>query len=127
MNIVKIKKADLLKVLKENRAAHRKIFEEALVGYKKKVIELLDKKLQEARTGIRVRMVFNLIEPQDQTKDYDRAIRMLEMSIEKVIELSEQDFKAYVMDDWSWKFQFLSSNSAYSSTATAMLANEPED
>ena len=121
MQSIKVSKATLLAVLVKNRAAHRAMYEEALDGYRKEVIKQLDAQLNRAKAGKRVNLAFALYEPQDQTKDYDRAIGMLEMSLEDDILLAENDFKCYVMDDWSWKQQFLASNSTYSKMAGDQL------
>jgi hypothetical protein len=94
---------EILAVLRDNRSKHRAIFEEALAGYKKQAVELLEEKLAAAKNGKVVPMIFSLPQPMDQTKEYDRAIRMLEMAIAEEIELSETDFQWYVLDDWSWR------------------------
>jgi hypothetical protein len=122
MENMKYPKSKLLEILKENRGKHRQIFEEACEGFKKRAVELLEEKLTLARKGDRVIMQFSLQQPVDQTKEYDRAIKMLELCIPAEIELDESDFANYVMDDWAWKQQFLTSNSSYSGTAAAMLA-----
>ena len=124
MQSIKVSKATLLAVLVKNRAAHRAIFEEAMDGYRKEVIKQLDAQLNRAKAGKRVNLAFALYEPQDQTKDYDRAIGMLEMSLEDDILLAENDFKCYVLDDWSWKQKFLASNSTYSKMAGDQLFNQ---
>jgi hypothetical protein len=50
------------------------------------------------------------------------------MCTESHVELSEQEFGQYVMDDWAWKRQFLLSNSAYSATAANYVgANDFDD
>jgi hypothetical protein len=113
MHTIKVKKTELLDVLRKNREAHRDIFEKACVGYRKVAVEELERSLADARAGRKIRQNLALIEPMDQTKDYDRAIRMLEMSIEDTIELDEQQFAQYVQDDWRWKEQFTASNSRY--------------
>lgn len=77
--------------------------------------------LDEAKAGKQIRRSLALVEPQDQTRDYDRAIRMMEMSQDEVVELEEHDFAQYVLDDWSWKRQFLLSNSNYSATAARAI------
>jgi hypothetical protein len=46
------------------------------------------------------------------------------MSTDTVVELSEQEFRQYVMDDWSWKHNFLASNAMYSAAATRALSAE---
>lgn len=104
---------ELIGILKKNRDAHRGIFEEAQKGYRIKVIELLDQALQDARQGGQINTAFELPVPQDHTSDYDRVIKMLEMSIDTRVELSEDYFAQYVMDDWSWKRQFMLSSAMY--------------
>lgn len=120
MQNVKIKKEKLLETLRENRTAHREIFLEAQEGFRAEAIKQLDAMLQAAKDGKKIRQSIGLIEPTDQTADYDRAIRMLEMSEDEVIELTELDFECYVLDNWRWKAQFLASNSSYSSTAARL-------
>ena len=117
MHIVKVKKTELLSVLKANRAKHREIVDEALAAYRTRAIAELDSMIAEAKAGKRIRRGITLVEPIDQTKEYDQAIRKLEMSVEKIIEIDEEDFKQLVCDDWRWKAQFTASNSFYSSKA----------
>ena len=120
MKDVKINKTKLLEALKANRETHRTIFLEAQEGFRTEAIKHLDQMLEDARNGKEIRQNIGLVEPRDQTADYDRAIRMLEMSEDDVIELSELDFECYVLDNWSWKNQFLISNSSYSATAARL-------
>ena len=120
-NIV-IKKAKLLNILKENRGKHEAIFEEALAGYRTKALELLEDRIKRLRKGEMIKMIFQMQEPQNQCRDYDRIIRMLELSEGATVTLNEQDFAQYVQDDWNWKRSFLVSNSLYSATARQISA-----
>lgn len=113
MEIIKVKKSELLDVLRANRTRHRSVVEAAMKTYRAEAIKQLDHMLADAKQGKRIRRTVTLIEPMDQTKDYDRVIRMIEMSVEEEIALSEKDFRMYVMDDWSWKAQFASSARGY--------------
>lgn len=113
MESVNIDRAELLKILKANRENHRKIFEEALEGYREEVVKELDSMLEDAKKGKKIRRALSLVEPMDQTKDYDRVIKMLDMSKDNIIEISETDFACYVLDDWRWKDQFTASNTRY--------------
>ena len=110
MNSVRVSKKDLLEIVKKNRDGHRKIFLEAQEGYRAQCIKELDAMLQEARDGKRIRRAVALVEPMDQTWEYDSAIAMLEMSVDEVISLEEHDFKCYVLDQWQWKKQWTTSN-----------------
>ena len=122
MNAITVKKEELLKVLRENREKHRTIFLEAQDGYRTAAIAELDAILAEARAGKKIRRQVTLIEPMDQTRDYDRAIRMLEMAVTDEIVLEEHDFQCFVLDEWTWKKQFNTSNWNYSDT----LKRQPE-
>ena len=127
MRQVKVSKTELLGILKKNREEHREIFLEAQDNYRKMFIAELDSLLEEAKSGKRIRRMIKLVEPMDQTKEYDRAIRMLEMSVDTTIELDEMQFRQLVMDDWTWKDQFLVANSSYSPKAMALMATTDAD
>lgn len=117
----RIEKTQLLEVLASNRAKHRAIFEEAVEGYRKKAVEMLNANLDAIKANKNHRVGVYLQVPEDHTRDYDRIIKMVNMSTDDEIVLQETDFKSYVMDDWQWTQQFLASNSVYSASATDML------
>lgn len=117
MEKVLVKRTELLKKVTNNREQHREIFLEAQEGYRKAVIKELDAMLGDAREGKPIRRTVQLVEPMDQTRDYDRVIAMLSMSVQDEIELGEENFAQYVLDDWSWKGRFLMSSSSYSDKA----------
>lgn len=123
MKNMKFNVAALIEKIDANRKAHRAIFLEALEGYKAKVLEALEKNLEAVKQGNVVRVYINLPPPDDHTKDYDRVLLMLDMCTEQEVELNEQEFGCYVMDDWGWKHQFLTANSVYSNTAAGALQN----
>ncbi len=119
MRNVKDKKAEVLEILRNNREHHRKIFLEALEGYKNQAVELLEKHIKAIKAGRVARVRVQIPEPEDYTREYDRAIKMLEMSVDDIVELDEDTFAQFVMDDWDWKRQFLKSNAPYSASAEA--------
>ena len=121
MENVTVRKVDLLEALKANRRDHQAIFDEALEGYRDAVLQQLTQHLDEVQKGKVKQVLINLPMPENHTKDYDRAIRMVEMSVHDEIEVDEHSFRQYVMDDWAWKRQFLASNAGYSATATTLL------
>lgn len=113
MHNVTVNRTDLLNKVSLNRDAHRKIFEEALEGYREQVIIELDGMLSDAKYGKRIRRQVSLVEPMDQTKEYDRVIAMLKMSVDEKIDLDANSFANYVLDQWSWTQQFSVSNLGY--------------
>ncbi len=120
METVKVKKSELIAKLKANRAEHREIFEEASAAFRKEVIKVLDDRLADAKAGKRIRLRIDLVQPMDQTAEYDQAIAMCDMSVEEEIVLSHEHFRCYILDNWHWRDQFIASNSSYSAKAAAM-------
>lgn len=120
MDYVKVKKDELLSILKKNRAEHREIFEEASERFREEVVKALEERLADARKGKRISLSINLVQPMDQTREYDQAIQMCQMSVDDVIELSHESFRCYVLDQWHWRDQFIASNSNYSEKARAL-------
>lgn len=121
---MKFKKTYLLGEITKNRKQHREIFEEAIEGYRKKAVEELNAHIERIKRGevIAVRVYYP--QPEDHTKDYDRLLEMIKMTTEDEINLTETQFAQYVQDDWSWKHQFLTTNSSYSDMARKELGED---
>ncbi len=113
MEKIRVRKEELLGVLNENRAQHRTLFQQALDGYKQRAVGLLEDHIRRIQNGKVEQVQVYLPAPEDHTRDYDRAIRMVEMSVEDEIVLSEKDFQMYVQDDWSWKREFTATVATY--------------
>jgi hypothetical protein len=123
LDTVRVKKDDVLSALQANREEHRQIFEEAIKNWKDQVIIRLEEMVEKAKKDINeVVLSVGLVRPQDHTKDYNRAIKMLEMSQDDELELTQSDFAQFVMDDWGWQRDFLTTSSNYS--ARAISKNE---
>jgi|WetSurMetagenome_2_1015567.scaffolds.fasta_scaffold45751_3 hypothetical protein len=108
-----IKKEKLLEILKENKKNHRAIFEKAVEGFRKQSIEALEKKIEKIKKGKLENIMVNFPVPEDHTIDYDRVIRMVELTEEQELKLDEDESAMYIMDDWAWKRQWTASNSMY--------------
>lgn len=115
MKEVTVETRTVLARVKDNRDKHRKIFEDAMKGYREAAIAELDQALEDARAGRKIWRQTTLIQPEDHTPEYDRVIDMLESSVDGTITLDAQSFAWYMRDEWSWKRQFELSNSSYTS------------
>lgn len=113
MDTAKVCRTQLLAKIEDNRANHRALFLKAQEGYRRMVIEELDKMLADAREGKPIRTTIALQAPQDHTDEYDNAIEMLRMDIEEHIEISAHDFQCYVRDKWQWSAHANFLNSTY--------------
>lgn len=113
MREVTVAKESLLKTLITNKKEHESIYEDAVKGYRSECIECLTKALEAVKAGDDINLYFGLSEPVNYSDHYDLAIKMLNMSLDKDITLSQHEFQQYILDDWDWKGKFLMDNSAY--------------
>ena len=112
MQSVTVKLQDLIERIRINRNSHRELFLKAQEGYRKLVIEELDRMLADAKAGRPIQRSISLSEPSDHTQDYDRVIAMLEMSVDDTVTLNASDFDRYVLDNWDWSRFVRSTNTA---------------
>ena len=116
MRSVKVNKTELMKVLQENKKKHIKDFEESVKDYKKAALKVAKEHVELAKTGDLDQIAKIRAMPQRPTSyedSYNRAIRMMEMSIDENIELEEQIFNQLVLDEWSWKHSFTATGALY--------------
>lgn len=120
---VTITKAKLLKILKENRKKHKKVYDEAVMGYAASCEARLREEIVRLKRSAKPKAItISMPAPVDHTKDYDRLIKMFELASETKFELNEQQVANFIMDEWDWTDRFLMSNAPYSHTATTMMA-----
>jgi hypothetical protein len=113
LSVITVKKTELLKALKKNMLTHRDEFLKAQVGYRKAVIQELDSMIQDAKANREIRTIIRLEAPSDHSSDYTRIIKMLEMNVKHTIQITEQQFSQYVLDDWAWKRAFVNTSNMY--------------
>jgi hypothetical protein len=113
MNPLKVRKGELLTIMRANREQHRETFERALAKYHERMVEHLAQMLDDAKNNRPVSHRIDMPIPEDHTGDYDRVIKMLELAIDEEIVLHEQDANCYVMDQWAWSAAWAGSTVAY--------------
>lgn len=111
---ITVKKSALLEALRSNREKHSSEYKEAYEGYKVEFVKEAEKLLAYAKDGKFEKTTINCKPPEDHTKDYDRVIRMMEMSTADEITLMEQQFSQYVLDEWRWQHEFKALSARYS-------------
>ena len=116
METVRVQRDRLVAILKDNRQTHKTEFIQAVEGYRKKLLALLEEHVENVRAGRTYSVRIDLPEPIEHTKDYDREIQMLALSVDEIIELKRGEFAQYVMDDWAWKGQFSVTNALYTAS-----------
>lgn len=118
MNSIKMNRIQLLEIVRENKEKHIAEFIEAVNDYKLLVLKISQSNFKLAKTADLEE--FKGIKPIPSTPtsyedSYKRAIRMLELSIEDVIEIEEDIFNQLVLDEWLWKRGFVTANTMYKS------------
>ena len=124
MQTITVNKQELLDRLHENRDKHRQVFEVALEEYRKEALSRLEYRVEALKTGKFPDLYIGLQAPSDHTRDYDRVIKMVEMHQDATFQLTEADFSSYVMDDWDWKRQWVTTTSHYAAAAVAEAYGE---
>jgi len=119
MREVRIDRAKLQAIIQKNRSEHRDIFLKAQAKYRELIIQELDAVLAMARDNkdIPIIRLVEIVAPSDHTHDYDRALRMLELSTDSIITLTAQEFASLVDDDWGWSREWAASNVRYTSSS----------
>lgn len=115
MDSVRMNKSNLLEIVRVNRAKHLLEYEEAVKDYLLAVATVAKHNLDEVTANRITNMKHLPVTPNTFETDYNRAIRMLELSVDTAVEIDEQVFKQLVLDEWSWKHSFSVSNSSYKS------------
>lgn len=118
----------LINTLEVNRDKHLKAYERAKKGWEKLLQRELETKLKvlTRRPGAAVvraiktngqsegdlSRIINQ-KPTNYLGEYDEAIEMLKFADNATIELDQEQYRAYVKDEWSWKTHWEASNTAY--------------
>ena len=116
MNAIKMKRQDLLDIVIHNRAKHATAYTEAVTDYKSLVLKVAAENLKIAKSGdleTFKKMRSMPSAPVQYSESYHRAIRMLELSVEDIIEVEEDVFNQLVLDEWGWKNHFIATSSSY--------------
>jgi hypothetical protein len=125
MDSIKVNRINLLNTLKTNRTAHAEEYALAEKGYWLEFETRLAKALKQIRKHGRVERGtfggFGLEPsmPQNHTSDYDTVIKMLEFSVDDIIELDSARFQQYVMDNWQWTSNVKAINTYFAGVAGA--------
>ena len=118
MNNVNINRDELLAIVRDNKEKHIEQFKESIADYKKAALQIAKDNLALVRTGQveEIAKVKNMPpKPVSFENEYNRAIRMLELSVDETIMLEQDVFNQLVLDEWHWKHTFMTNSTTYKS------------
>lgn len=107
----------LIDTLKQNKDNHKKMYLEAVTGFKKDAKRQLERLLAKIGDNEVADVYLSVGAPKDMSSVYDTAIKMLNWTQDETIELDANTFRNLVMDEWDWMQSWLASNARYSETA----------
>lgn len=113
MQKVTVDKNELLAKLRANKEKHVNDFNTSIVGYRKEVVEYLGKLIDDVNNSKDIKHHIDVDKPVSYEREYNRAIAMLEMSVDNKIELDGDTFNKYVLDEWEWKNTFETISAKY--------------
>lgn len=103
---IKVNKARLSEQLRANREKHVREYQEAVAGYRERLITVLARKLEAAKKREHVDHRIDLAVPISRVPEYDQALAMLEWEEEETLTLSPDEFRCFVLDAWPWRDEF---------------------
>lgn len=112
---VKIPKNELMDRMVENRANHIRDVKELRRARRLEIQEKLEEVLAKmaSKKKWQPKQSYQFPLQQSYEEEYDRAIQMVEMTTDEVIELTEQQFDQLVLDNWGWKHEMVSNTMRY--------------
>lgn len=111
---------DLIAVVRENMDDHREAYEDTLAGFLKAAGKALDEMVAKVARRELVNLRFTLPIPEDHTRDYERVLKLLEMTKDAgqdTVLLLENEQSMYVMDEWGWQKAFSQTSTFYSASS----------
>lgn len=109
---VKIKKKELIKKIKENKDAHIVDYQEAVIAYKNEAEKQLKQQLKDLKGGS-LDVKLKITSPVDKSDEYDKIITMFEWETRDEVELTQNEFNEYVLDEAAFATHAKFQNSLY--------------
>lgn len=114
METVRVNKVKLLETLRENAVEHGEEVAEAQAKYRDRAIAAMQKKIEAMKSSAEpVELDFDLPVPRSFRKEYARAIEMLEWTVGDELEISEMDFRNWILNEWGWRSTYASTTGSY--------------
>jgi wyosine [tRNA(Phe)-imidazoG37] synthetase (radical SAM superfamily) len=109
---ITVKKLQLIEQLKVNMANHIKEYENAVVAYKEEALKQLSQQIKEVEEGSLVARL-NLVTPINSSKEYEKVIEMFEWEINDDVELEQDEFNQFVLDEFDFAVNAKFANTMY--------------
>ena len=112
---IKVQKEKLIAQILENKEQHIKEYGEAVIAYKEEALKQLTVQTSRVKEGA-LDAELDLVTPVNNADNYDKIVEMFQWEVEKVVELSQNEFNEYVQDETEFAVAAKYSNTFYSSS-----------
>jgi delta-aminolevulinic acid dehydratase/porphobilinogen synthase len=112
LKVIKVNKEKLILDIEQNMKNHEVEFKEAMSGFLMVAVDTLNEELKVLAKGdIPSNVIFSV--PESHVSDYQDIIDLLKMSVDDELEITYDQFKRYVKDDWIWSVGFKNLHAVY--------------
>jgi PleD family two-component response regulator len=116
MKDITVNKQKLIEVLEKNKKEHIKEYDLAMIGYKINVVKEYKSQLRKFRklSDEEVKnfsLGLNTSLPTSHEDDFDLVIGMLNASVDDTLEITENQYREYYLNQWGWYSRWTLSNS----------------
>jgi hypothetical protein len=120
MEQIKVRKEELLGKLTVNFERWNKVHRKAMNAYWRTVSSTLSKaRVKAIKKDSTWLDGIVMTPPEDHSDDFETAIKMIKMSCDKEIAISEDDFNSYVLNRWHWRQGYIARASIYCSSSSS--------
>lgn len=113
LKTVNVSRERLIKTVKDNFSNHMLKYQEALSDYEKAVVKVCEHNLNLAHNKEYDKWEHIPHAPESSKEHYERALAMLDFSVDDEITLDETTFSQLVLDKWDWTHRFETNNAIY--------------
>lgn len=110
---VNVDRKDMIQAIKAGLKIHEKEYNEAFEEYKAKVLSEYDRLHKMIKDGDFSNTKIDITPPADHKQDYLDVIEMMEVSVDQIISLDLEAYKAYYKNQWTWSRVFAATRASY--------------
>lgn len=116
-----VSRLSLIAALRKGLELHRAQFIEADRDYKAAVLAHQEAARARTASGDFSDFRMNLHAPENKSQEYVDVIEMMEVSVDDVVQIDKDAFKAFYKNEWPWTAGFLAASAGYKTALGGLL------
>lgn len=110
---ITVDRTKLLDKVKKNLEIYKDLYQSSVDAYWKLAERKLANMLERTKQHRKIEPYLNISFPTNHKEDYELIISMLEFSEDEKVILTPQEFSKYVLNNWSWRKDFITQTTTY--------------